>query len=707
MSNLSLLPGSPERLLNGCIYVQLTSRPQPAVPPGPLYSSSLIDSTMSNIFLVFRYLAFALFITFNSVICIMAALNLGSLIPHTQKFPEVDSYVIFTGAIGLVFVFPVIFVELIRKNAFIARVFVEIIWVGLLWVMNLSAAAATTAISSQIVCLPKGKQLAISCTSTKLLLAFTWLNTITLLSYFMGLVICAVYHSHEDGSVWYSGVRDYRWFAPSKSHQDLSDSFSYGKMVEPKEVSTVPPIYARQMGLTKGYTVEPLRIETNLAASRPAHWVEFATPAGPVTSAEPLNFPQRTEFNHNISQGPSAPAPVHSSHSHSSHSHSLYPKHLQSTVVPQVLPTRTGGSTPPPAGSWPRSNPQEPIRRSKPRTNTGDSFTPSLGLPQAPAPATKAPEMAPQVPPEMARPRPSGPRTLSTQRPRPRPPPLDLSRLILLFVDNFLALTAAAWSVSSGHENHIRASPGAVLVILSSISYGLLFVGTWAEACIPGTRLSRIRTEAALIPMLATFQIIAAAIVTSNVAKSVCRDSTSCVALLIFSWMAAFTLVIYYLVVLAVTLQHGSVDINIWDASPLQYPWFSNSPIPPPKEGVDSRRFKSPFPSTHTESSTAERRRKRSSWIPVSLHSPFHLPSFPRRIHSSNGSRKSFGMPAWAKEIGPIRRGLELPFPVTTSPTQAVPPMRFINAPRLDAPVSPIYYGEGSSNGGFSIRTAM
>jgi len=281
----------------------------------------------------------------------------------------------------------------------------------------------------------------------------------------------------------------------------------------------------------------------------------------------------------------------------------------------------------------------------------------------------------------------------------------------LLFVDNFLALTAAAWSVSSGHENHIRASPGAVLVILGSISYGFLFVAIWAETCIPGTRLSRIRTEAALVPMLATFQIIAAAIVTSNVAKSVCRDSISCVALLIFSWMAAFTLVIYYLVVLAVTLQHGSADINIWDASPLEYPWFSKLPTPPPpppKEGVYSRRFNSPPPSIYTGSSTVERNRQRSSWIPASLHShSFHLPSLPRHIYSPIGSRKSFGMPAWAKQIGPIRRGLELPFPIATSPTQAAPPIRFINAPRLDAPVSPIYYAAENSTRAFSIRAAV
>lgn len=66
----------------------------------------------------------ALFISFHSVICILAALNFGSLVPNTARFrasscrlfmypylshpryvAEVDSYLIFLGALGLVIVF--------------------------------------------------------------------------------------------------------------------------------------------------------------------------------------------------------------------------------------------------------------------------------------------------------------------------------------------------------------------------------------------------------------------------------------------------------------------------------------------------------------------------------------------------------------------------------------------------------------------------
>jgi hypothetical protein len=75
-----------------------------------------------------------------------------------------------------------------------------LLWFGIMLInlMCTAAAAAVTAISSQIACLPKGaslwylyywwlvwplvspgKQLNISCTSAHVLVAFTWLNTIT------------------------------------------------------------------------------------------------------------------------------------------------------------------------------------------------------------------------------------------------------------------------------------------------------------------------------------------------------------------------------------------------------------------------------------------------------------------------------------------------------------------------------------------------
>jgi len=372
---------------------------------------------MSSIFLTLRYIAFALFIVFNSVICIVAALNLGSLASDTPRFPEVDSYLIFLGALGLVVVFPVIFVELIRKNAFIARVAVEITWVGLLWIMNLSGAAATTAISSEMICSPSTRQPVINCVSTKVLLAFTWLTSITLLSYLLGLVICAVHHSQEDSQVWRSGVRDYRWFTQRKPMQDPPDTaFSYGKLVDPKESAGPPPtIYAQQMGLARNYSIEPLKIEST---------IERPVPPVPAASSGSRPIPPSNDYRQ-----VARPTPQPST---SLDSYSLYPQHLQATVgsLPTV-PPRASERSPPPAGPWPRTNPQEPLRRKQrpapgAAPNLSSNMIPtSVSAPSGPEMAERGAQIASLS--SAARSRPSGPRTPSSHR--PRPPPLDLSRL--------------------------------------------------------------------------------------------------------------------------------------------------------------------------------------------------------------------------------------------------------------------------------------
>jgi len=368
---------------------------------------------MSTMFLTLRYLAFALFILFNSVICIVSALNLGSLSSDTQSFPEVDSYLIFTGALGLVVVFPVIFIELIRKDAYLARVAFEVAWVGLLWLMNLSGAAAITSIASQIHCLPTGDQLPVSCSSTTAMLAFTWLSTITLLSYLLCLVVCAVYHSQDNSHVWHSGVRDFHWFSQPKSSQNPPDAaFTYGKLMDPRDPN-LPPIYARQMGLAKNYTVEPLSFtSTTVQLANPTR-AEYPVPPVPAAPSDIRNMSQRIDDYRVTYPSPLPP----------SSQYSLYPQHLQSAVTP-AIPPRAGGPTPPPAGSWPRTKPQEPIRKQRLSQSSNKRTEPST--------LTRGPEMVRQNTqedpslPSNARSRPSGPRILSQ---RPRPPPLDLSRL--------------------------------------------------------------------------------------------------------------------------------------------------------------------------------------------------------------------------------------------------------------------------------------
>ncbi|KAF8488784.1 hypothetical protein JB92DRAFT_3015426 [Gautieria morchelliformis] len=278
--------------------------------------------------------------------------------------------------------------------------------------MNLSGAAATTAIIPTMQCSPIGREPSISCLSTKVLLAFTWLSTITLLTYLLGLVVCAVYHSQGDSHVWRSGVRDYRWFTQRKP-LEVETKLSYGKLVEPGESSGI--LYAQQMGLTRNYSIEPLKLETTVER-----------PVPPVPAASPGS--RAIPFGRDSYRFPRKPTPT----SASTQPYSLYPQHLQATVgmLPAVL-ARDREPSPPPGGIWPRSNPQEPLRR-KERQPQSSASKISSNEPHAFISSQYSPEMAEQgahdASSSAARSRPSGPRRPSTSQ-RPRPPPLDLSRV--------------------------------------------------------------------------------------------------------------------------------------------------------------------------------------------------------------------------------------------------------------------------------------
>jgi hypothetical protein len=237
------------------------------------------------------------------------------------------------------------------------------------------------------------------------------LNMRLVLSYLLGLVICAVYHSQGDNHVWRSGVRDYRWFTQRKQ-LEVETKLSYGKLVEPGESAGI--LYAQQMGLTRNYSIEPLKLETT---------VERPVPPVPAASSRSRAIP----FGRDSYRFPRKPTPA----SASTQPYSLYPQHLQATVgIPPAVLARDQEPSPPPGGIWPRSNPQEPLRR-KERPPQGSASKIYPNEPPVSIPPQSDSEMAEQGgydASSAARPRPSGPRRPSTSQ-RPRPPPLDLSRV--------------------------------------------------------------------------------------------------------------------------------------------------------------------------------------------------------------------------------------------------------------------------------------
>jgi hypothetical protein len=108
-----------------------------------------------------------------------------------------------------------LFFELYGKNMFIGRVWFEILWVGLFWLMQLAGAAALTAQGTSQFCsntpqdvlLPQSSES--PCASTQVLQAFTWIIAILMLGYFTLLSILTIVKYSDDPTILKCSVRSF------------------------------------------------------------------------------------------------------------------------------------------------------------------------------------------------------------------------------------------------------------------------------------------------------------------------------------------------------------------------------------------------------------------------------------------------------------------------------------------------------------------
>ncbi|KAI1794509.1 hypothetical protein LXA43DRAFT_883491 [Ganoderma leucocontextum] len=176
---------------------------------------------MANFSLSFyRYSCFALFALCNAVFCVFGAWNL-TLAEGLGWMPVVDAYLIAIGAAGILWMFPVMFLDQLLHNALISRVWLESAWVCLVWILNLAGAAAVTAVLPGMMCTLPAKLVPGSCGTTNVLLAFSWIGTLNLLAYFCILMVSAIIHMRDDPTVWGAHTRTYPWY---KLHEQLNSA---------------------------------------------------------------------------------------------------------------------------------------------------------------------------------------------------------------------------------------------------------------------------------------------------------------------------------------------------------------------------------------------------------------------------------------------------------------------------------------------------
>ncbi|KAG9099591.1 hypothetical protein FS749_000843 [Ceratobasidium sp. UAMH 11750] len=160
-----------------------------------------------------RYALFALYIIYSGVLVTAGAWHLG-LANTIGASAQLDAFVVFLGAFGLLFILAVTFIDTLRKHAVTSTVWFELAWLGLFWVFYLAAASAATAIGPSTFCGIQGVDVLgwrDACAAIKVIIAFTWIGTFTFLVHMFTLLVLSLLHAPQSPGVWHSGVRDFPW----------------------------------------------------------------------------------------------------------------------------------------------------------------------------------------------------------------------------------------------------------------------------------------------------------------------------------------------------------------------------------------------------------------------------------------------------------------------------------------------------------------
>ncbi|KAM5533258.1 hypothetical protein V8D89_013035 [Ganoderma adspersum] len=386
----------------------------------------------------YRYSSFALFSLCNAVFCVVGVWNL-TLAEHLGWRPLIDAYLIAIGAAGIIWMFPVIFLDQFVHNALISRVWLESVWLCLAWILNLAGAAAASAVLPPTMCTaPANVVLHGSCATTNALLAFSWIGALNLLAYFCILMISAIIHMKDDSTVWGAHTRTYPWYKLNEQLNSANPSPS--RTMWPKPLPSAAPSirlpsdFSERMvgnGALKSSAVRSSTMKSStLRSSMFSSEKLSAIPTGfrpsktPLTGNKSARILQSAWVSAKVT--PASPHSDGSSYSTGSGSHSG-----SGSSRSDLTSTPTG--IPPSAAYVPFSSTIRPSPGVPPRSS---SLTTSFNQPPPMSalltPSRKVNTRSSVMPSPRPPAAPAGPRENSTRKSKRksnRPPPLDMTRL--------------------------------------------------------------------------------------------------------------------------------------------------------------------------------------------------------------------------------------------------------------------------------------
>ncbi|KAI0092448.1 hypothetical protein BDY19DRAFT_484327 [Irpex rosettiformis] len=159
-----------------------------------------------------RTIVFGVVTVFSIIELALSAHSLSA----TNSFGFYFTYDAFALAVSLLslLTIPAMFViDLLRRGAFTSLILVELIWLGILWVLWLASAADSASATSGADCnlndfffIPSW--FSTVCNETKAVTAFGWLTWAALTGYLVDLLVVSI-NAHNSGKpIWKSSVRD-------------------------------------------------------------------------------------------------------------------------------------------------------------------------------------------------------------------------------------------------------------------------------------------------------------------------------------------------------------------------------------------------------------------------------------------------------------------------------------------------------------------
>ncbi|KAF9052973.1 hypothetical protein BJ165DRAFT_1570207 [Panaeolus papilionaceus] len=162
-----------------------------------------------NPFLIFRLVLLAILSNLAFLTLIFSSWNISVARSSNVSVPGSSAFIVFESALVFLCV-TLALLDFFKEDGKMSRVLVECLWTGVLSLIQVGAAIASTIAGPAMSCHSDSTWGV--CASTLLLVPSTWISSILFLMYFLALFITAMAHKRTCADFWIRSIYSIDWF---------------------------------------------------------------------------------------------------------------------------------------------------------------------------------------------------------------------------------------------------------------------------------------------------------------------------------------------------------------------------------------------------------------------------------------------------------------------------------------------------------------